>query len=62
MFVHIDLGWMSHPFALSSFRLADAGQIATIRSLGLARALSRNSESRARSVSSSAISGIVLNY
>jgi len=37
MFVHIDLGWMSHPFALSSFRLADAGQIATIRSLGLAR-------------------------
>jgi HD-GYP domain-containing protein (c-di-GMP phosphodiesterase class II) len=37
MFVHLDLGWMSHPFALSSFRIADAGQIATIRSLGLAR-------------------------
>jgi HD-GYP domain-containing protein (c-di-GMP phosphodiesterase class II) len=36
MFVHLDLGWMSHPFALSSFRIADAGQIATIRSLGLA--------------------------
>jgi len=35
MFVHLDLGWMSHPFALSSFRIADAGQIATIRSLGL---------------------------
>lgn len=37
MFVHLDLGWMSHPFALSSFRIADANQIATIRSLGLAR-------------------------
>jgi HD-GYP domain-containing protein (c-di-GMP phosphodiesterase class II) len=37
MFVHLDLGWMSHPFALSSFRIADAQQIATIRALGLAR-------------------------
>ena len=37
MFVHLDLGWMSHPFALSSFRIADADQIATIRALGLAR-------------------------
>lgn len=37
MFIHLDLGWMSHPFALSSFRITDTGQIATIRSLGLAR-------------------------
>jgi HD-GYP domain-containing protein (c-di-GMP phosphodiesterase class II) len=37
MFIHLDLGWMSHPFALSSFRIADPGQIATIRALGLAR-------------------------
>lgn len=37
MFVHLDLGWMSHPFALSSFRIANASEIATIRSLGLAR-------------------------
>jgi HD-GYP domain-containing protein (c-di-GMP phosphodiesterase class II) len=37
MFVHLDLGWMSHPFALSSFRIADAAQIDTLRSLGLAR-------------------------
>ncbi len=37
MFVHLDLGWMSHPFALSSFRIDDAAQIATIRSLGLSR-------------------------
>jgi HD-GYP domain-containing protein (c-di-GMP phosphodiesterase class II) len=37
MFVHLDLGWMSHPFALSSFRIADASQIETIRALGLTR-------------------------
>jgi HD-GYP domain-containing protein (c-di-GMP phosphodiesterase class II) len=37
MFIHLDLGWMSHPFALSSFRIADVGQIASIRALGLAR-------------------------
>lgn len=37
MFVHIDLGWMSHPFALSSFRITEPNQIETIRSLGLAR-------------------------
>ncbi|MCG3188879.1 MAG: hypothetical protein LKCHEGNO_01069 [Burkholderiaceae bacterium] len=35
MFVHLDLGWWAHPFALSSFRLATADQIATIRGLGL---------------------------
>jgi putative nucleotidyltransferase with HDIG domain len=35
MFVHLDLGWMSHPFPLSSFRIANAQQIRTIRSLGL---------------------------
>jgi HD-GYP domain-containing protein (c-di-GMP phosphodiesterase class II) len=36
MFIYLDLGWMSHPFALSSFRIADAGQIESIRALGLA--------------------------
>ena len=35
MFVHLDLGWMSHPFPLSKFRIASDEQIATIRSLGL---------------------------
>jgi putative nucleotidyltransferase with HDIG domain len=35
MFVHLDVGWMSHPFPLSSFRITNAGQLATIRSLGL---------------------------
>ena len=37
MFVHLDLGWMSHPFPLSSFRITSVDQIATIRSLGLQR-------------------------
>ena len=35
MFIHLDLGWMSHPFPLSSFKLTTGEQIATIRSLGL---------------------------
>jgi putative nucleotidyltransferase with HDIG domain len=35
MFVHLDGGWLSHPFPLSSFRLATEEQIATIRGLGL---------------------------
>lgn len=35
MFVHLDVGWMSHPFPLSSFRITTAAQLATIRSLGL---------------------------
>ena len=35
MYVHLDIGWMSHPFPLSSFRITTAAQLATIRSLGL---------------------------
>jgi putative nucleotidyltransferase with HDIG domain len=35
MFIHLDLGWMSHPFPLSSFRIASPDQIETIRGLGL---------------------------
>lgn len=37
MFVHLDVGWMSHPFPLSSFRIASGAQIDTIRGLGLER-------------------------
>ena len=37
MFIHLDGGWLSHPFPLSSFRLTSPEQIATIRGLGLAR-------------------------
>jgi putative nucleotidyltransferase with HDIG domain len=35
MYVHLDLGWMSHPFALSHFKIVSAAQIETIRGLGL---------------------------
>ena len=37
MFVHLDMGWMSHPFPLGSFRIASDEQVATIRSLGVQR-------------------------
>ena len=35
MFIHLDGGWLSHPFPLSSFRLASNEQIATVCSLGM---------------------------
>ncbi|MEK8030713.1 HD domain-containing phosphohydrolase [Ideonella sp. DXS29W] len=35
MFIHLDGGWMSHPFPLSSFKISSEEQIQTIRSLGL---------------------------
>jgi hypothetical protein len=37
MFIHLDLGWWAHPFALSSFVVSSPDQVATIRSLGLKR-------------------------
>jgi hypothetical protein len=49
MFIRLELGWMSHPFPLSSFRIASADQIATIRGLGLeARDLAAREERRGR--------------
>jgi HD-GYP domain-containing protein (c-di-GMP phosphodiesterase class II) len=35
MFIHLDLGWMSHPFPVSSFRITSEQQIEKIRGLGL---------------------------
>ena len=35
LFIHLDLGWMDHPFPLSSFKLSSQQQIDTVRSLGL---------------------------
>jgi HD-GYP domain-containing protein (c-di-GMP phosphodiesterase class II) len=35
MFVHLDLGWMDHPFPLSSFKIGSQQQLDTVRSLGL---------------------------
>jgi len=37
MHVHLDVGWMRHPFPLSSFRIDSASQIDTIRALGAQR-------------------------
>lgn len=37
MFVYLDMGWMSHPFPLGSFKISTDEEIATIRSLGLQR-------------------------
>ncbi len=36
MYIHLDGGWLSHPFPLSSFRISSPEQIATLRGLGLA--------------------------
>lgn len=35
MYVQLDLNWLQHPFPVSSFRVASAEQIATLRDLGL---------------------------
>lgn len=37
MYVHLEGGWLSHPFALSSFRISSPDQIETLRRLGLER-------------------------
>lgn len=37
MYVYLDLGWMQHPFALNSFKIASQEQIATLAGLGLKR-------------------------
>jgi HD-GYP domain-containing protein (c-di-GMP phosphodiesterase class II) len=37
MYIHLDGGWLSHPFPLSSFRIATPDQIQTLRGLGLAK-------------------------
>jgi HD-GYP domain-containing protein (c-di-GMP phosphodiesterase class II) len=37
MYIQLDGGWLSHPFPLSSFRIAGPDQIQTLRGLGLGR-------------------------
>ena len=37
VYIHLDLGWMQHTFPFSSFKIKNAGQIETIRQLGLKR-------------------------
>lgn len=36
MYIQLDVGWMRHPFPVSSFRVASAEQITMLRELGLA--------------------------
>jgi putative nucleotidyltransferase with HDIG domain len=35
MFIHLDLGWMRHPFPLSNFRISSEEQLQILRKLGL---------------------------
>lgn len=35
LYIHLDVGWMEHPFPLSSFKITSDEQIAIIRNLGM---------------------------
>lgn len=35
LYIHLDLGWMDHPFTFSNFKIKNEGQIDQIRALGL---------------------------
>jgi putative nucleotidyltransferase with HDIG domain len=35
LYIHLDLGWMDHPFTFSNFKIRNEGQIAQIKALGL---------------------------
>lgn len=35
LYIHLDLGWMDHPFSFNSFKITDAAQIRTLQGLGL---------------------------
>ena len=37
LYVHLDLGWMDHPFAFSHFKITTEEQMGLLRGLGLAR-------------------------
>ncbi|GKS83443.1 HD-GYP domain-containing protein [Acidovorax sp. SUPP1855] len=37
MYIQLDLGWMNHPFPVSSFRIASPEQISTLAALGLSQ-------------------------
>jgi putative nucleotidyltransferase with HDIG domain len=37
LYVHLDLGWMDHPFPLSNFKLKDIEQIEKIKKIGLTK-------------------------
>jgi putative nucleotidyltransferase with HDIG domain len=35
LYIHLDLGWMDHPFPLSNFKIQDESQVAKIKALNL---------------------------
>lgn len=37
LYIHLDLGWMDHPFTFSNFKIKNAQQIEQIKALGLKR-------------------------
>lgn len=37
LYVHLDVGWMDHPFTFSNFKIQDAEQIEKIKGIGLKR-------------------------
>ncbi|MDP1706181.1 MAG: DUF3391 domain-containing protein, partial [Sulfurimicrobium sp.] len=37
LYIHLDLGWMDHPFPFSSFKIKNDEQLETIRQLTLPR-------------------------
>lgn len=37
LFIHLDLGWMDHPFSLSSFKIRSQDQIETLQQLGVSQ-------------------------
>jgi hypothetical protein len=49
MFIHLDLGWMRHPFPLSSFRISSEEQIGILRKLGLRQVRWSPSQSQLKS-------------
>jgi putative nucleotidyltransferase with HDIG domain len=55
LYVYLELGWMSHPFPLSHFKIATQEQIATIQGLGLKRV--RWSEAQSDTDAAAAVTG-----
>ncbi len=55
LYVYLELGWMSHPFPLSHFKIATQEQIATIQGLGLKRV--RWSEAQSDPEAAAALTG-----
>ena len=62
LYIHLDLGWMDHPFSVSNFKITDESQIETIKSLGLQQLRydpRRSSNTPLRSTRHSSIQNVV---